>query len=194
MRKLLLTCLAIATVMLACDKKTPSGPDGIDPPDRPAPSTTTTSIPGQTTAAFVFSPLTPRLSQSVAFSAVTSAAGPGQVIVDYRWDLGDGDTAVGMNVGHAYAVEGTYNVTLTVKDDAGRTATTSRAVPVGGSFSTTTTTVSPLSVLVRYVSTQAPSQRAFGHDAELPGIGRQRPAFFIPGRTGEHPAARRRFL
>ena len=35
------------------------------------------------------------------------------------WDLGDGDTATGAQVSHAYAAPGAYDVTLTVRDDSG---------------------------------------------------------------------------
>lgn len=37
----------------------------------------------------------------------------------YEWDLGDGETATGENVTHAYETEGTFTVTLTVTDAQG---------------------------------------------------------------------------
>lgn len=40
----------------------------------------------------------------------------------YFWDFGDGATASGMTVTHAYSNEGIYEVTLTVTDDDGATA------------------------------------------------------------------------
>ncbi len=40
-------------------------------------------------------------------------------ITDYQWDLGDGTTAAGPTVDHAYAAPGTYTATLTVADAAG---------------------------------------------------------------------------
>lgn len=46
-------------------------------------------------------------------------------IISYLWDFGDGATAVGVKVNHAYEVEGVYNVTLTVVDDDGATASVS---------------------------------------------------------------------
>jgi PKD repeat protein len=37
----------------------------------------------------------------------------------FSWDFGDGATATGQNASHTYATTGTYNVTLTVTNDAG---------------------------------------------------------------------------
>nr|WP_255465860.1 PKD domain-containing protein [Cellulomonas sp. APG4] len=48
----------------------------------------------------------------------------------YAWDLGDGAAATGVQVEHAYAAAGTYNVTLTVTDDQGATAQLSQQVTV----------------------------------------------------------------
>src|SRR5206468_12961582 len=42
--------------------------------------------------------------------------------IDYQWDFGDTGTGSGATPSHTYAASGTYNVTLTVKDDAGLTA------------------------------------------------------------------------
>ena len=40
-------------------------------------------------------------------------------IASYEWDFGDGTTGTGFQVSHAYACDGTYDVTLTVTDSAG---------------------------------------------------------------------------
>ncbi|MBL0886154.1 LamG-like jellyroll fold domain-containing protein [Myceligenerans indicum] len=50
--------------------------------------------------------------------AGTSSDPDGQ-IASYAWDLGDGNTAAGATVEHAYAAAGTYEVTVTVTDDDG---------------------------------------------------------------------------
>ena len=42
---------------------------------------------------------------------------PDGTIVYYKWDLGDGTTASGMNVSHAYSEPGIYTAMLTVGDD-----------------------------------------------------------------------------
>ncbi|RNC83585.1 MAG: PKD domain-containing protein, partial [Winogradskyella sp.] len=41
----------------------------------------------------------------------------------YLWDFGDGNTAMGQSVTHAYTVAGIYNVTLTITDTSGCTST-----------------------------------------------------------------------
>lgn len=40
-------------------------------------------------------------------------------VVSYEWNFGDGTTAEGAKVSHSYEKDGTYDVTLTVKDSAG---------------------------------------------------------------------------
>jgi PKD repeat protein len=44
-------------------------------------------------------------------------------IVRYKWDFGDGETAVGAIVTHTYQQTGRFRVTLTVNDDSGNQAT-----------------------------------------------------------------------
>jgi len=95
---------------------------------------TVTVTAGQNpTADFVFSPTEPAVGQEVNFNASASRPAPGRQIVSYRWDFGDRtiETTAGPTVSHRYTAAGTYTVTLTVTDDAGRTATVSKTVPVG---------------------------------------------------------------
>ncbi|MGY4706661.1 PKD domain-containing protein [Candidatus Bipolaricaulota sp. J31] len=54
----------------------------------------------------------------IVFSAKGSYDLDGE-IVEYRWDFGDGTTGAGETVAHAYLKPGTYEVCLTVVDDAG---------------------------------------------------------------------------
>ena len=63
----------------------------------------------------------------------TGSSDPDGSIASYDWDFGDGNTGTGPQPQHAYSVPGTYDVTLTVTDDAGDTS-----VPV-----TTTATIDP---------------------------------------------------
>lgn len=55
---------------------------------------------------------------------------PDGTIVSYSWDFGDGNTASGQTVTHAYLEEGDYTVSLTVTDDVGATATDSISIAI----------------------------------------------------------------
>jgi PKD repeat protein len=80
-------------------------------------------------ASFTYSPKKPAKNVMVTFNA-SASHDPDRVIVAYHWDFGDQNSGTGMIVGHAYAKEGTYNVTLTVTDDDGLTGTTWKLVTV----------------------------------------------------------------
>jgi PKD repeat protein len=77
------------------------------------------------TPLFSTSPTGPVIGQAVFFNAAQSTPGAGHTIVTYRWAFGDGATGSGITVSHPYAVAATYNVQLTVVDEAGQTATSS---------------------------------------------------------------------
>jgi len=80
---------------------------------------------------FTISPTAPVINQQINFNAVESTPAPGRRIVSYTWDFGDGGApATGMQTSRAYARAGTYVVTLTVTDDAGRTASKNGEVSV----------------------------------------------------------------
>jgi PKD repeat protein len=55
---------------------------------------------------------------------------PDGTVVAWDWDLGDGNTATGVDPEHTYGASGTYTVILTVTDDEGATAQTSHLVEV----------------------------------------------------------------
>ena len=64
-----------------------------------------------------------------SFDASDSADPDGEV-VDHAWDFGDGSTGSGAEVEHDYGAAGTYDVVLTVTDNAGATASTAEQVTV----------------------------------------------------------------
>ena len=51
-------------------------------------------------------------------------------IVSYAWSFGDGSSGMGTTTSHHYSIAGTYTVQLTVTDDRGGTASTTRQVVV----------------------------------------------------------------
>ena len=100
------------------------------------------------TPAFTFSPATPGLNETVFFNAPTSTAGAGHSITFYQWAFGDGTTASGISVSHAYAAARTYTVQLTVTDETGQSATSAGtqipvAVPAAPAAPTAAFTFSP---------------------------------------------------
>ena len=100
--------------------------------DRTATATQSVSVnPGvEPTASFTFSPTDPLPGSTVFFNAASSRAAPGRRIVSYRWDFGNGGTGSGSTASRVYPAIGTYTVTLTVTDDAGRRAVASQTVQV----------------------------------------------------------------
>lgn len=82
------------------------------------------------TAAFVYSPTSPRASQDIFFTAEASRASNGRRIVAYDWNFGSGRTGTGVTVSKRYDQPGSYVVTLTVTDDAGQQGTVSQTIAV----------------------------------------------------------------
>lgn len=81
----------------------------------------------QVTASFTFSPTAPGINQDIFFDASASMPANGT----YTWNFGDGTAAgTGVRPTHQYRAAGTYTVTLTVANDIGQSATTTRTVPV----------------------------------------------------------------
>lgn len=64
---------------------------------------------------------------SVQFDSGASSDPDGSV-VGYLWDFGDGSTSTAANPSHTYATAGTYNVNLTVTDNAGASDSVTQAV------------------------------------------------------------------
>jgi PKD repeat protein len=88
---------------------------------------------GDPVAAFVFSPAAPGIGEQIVFNGSPSTAVSPRTIVKYDWEFGTGRTGTGMIVTKKYDTPGTYNVTLTVTDDAGNKGTATQGVTVGTS-------------------------------------------------------------
>lgn len=82
--------------------------------------------PGDLRAAFTATPNAPQDNQTVLFDASTSTGS----IVEYRWTFGDGGTGSGRVTQHAFALPGTYVVTLTIVDPFGRSTSTAQSITV----------------------------------------------------------------
>jgi PKD repeat protein len=92
---------------------------------------TVNALPTPPVADFSFMPVEPYAGEKVIFDASASYADPGYII-SYKWDFGDGNTksVTSETVMHAFDEGGDYTVTLTVKDDDGEEATTTKGIKV----------------------------------------------------------------
>ena len=81
------------------------------------------------TAAFTASSLGVFTNQDVTVDAAGTTDPDGDVLT-YAWTFGDGASASGTQVTHAYAAAGSFTVTLTVNDGRGGTDTASKTVVV----------------------------------------------------------------
>lgn len=70
---------------------------------------------------------------------MVTATPEGTTAVKFEWNFGDGETATGKEVTHTYTRTGTFRVTLTVTDSAGRTGSATEPVKVGESNGETDT-------------------------------------------------------
>ena len=146
MRNAFLGTLLLLALAVACESKPPTGP-GVVTITESTTSIETTSIPIPTVAAFTLSPQTPEVFQVVNFDATESKAPPGRTITRYDWDFGEGTTGAGVRTTKAYAISGTYLVTLTVTDSQGQQGRFSQPVTVRPVTNPTTAsfTISPAS-------------------------------------------------
>ncbi|MEA1865915.1 MAG: PKD domain-containing protein [Euryarchaeota archaeon] len=87
------------------------------------------------TASFVYTPENPTINQAITFDA-SSSYDPDGTIVSYEWDFGNRDTGTEEVITHSYSSAGDYDVTLTVTDNDGYTASETKTVSVVGGGTT----------------------------------------------------------
>jgi PKD repeat protein len=92
-------------------------------------SGSTVIVVGNATAAnFTVQPSTGVVGQPITFDGSSSPSSSG--IASYSWTFGDSTSGSGVVIAHTYTTAGSFTVTLTVVDNAGRSASTSKVVIV----------------------------------------------------------------
>jgi PKD repeat protein len=81
------------------------------------------------TASFTATPLSGQAPLTVSFDA-SGSSDPDGSIAGYAWTFGDGATGVGVTASRTYATAGTFTARLTVIDDNGANASSTRIVTV----------------------------------------------------------------
>src|SRR4051812_675903 len=98
---------------------------------------------GSVTPQFTVTPAAPADNEPALFDASASRSTTG-TIVQWLWQFGDGGTASGEVVQHAFRLPGTFAVTLTVVDSIGASNSITQNVVVGqGTLPTATFVTSP---------------------------------------------------
>ena len=88
---------------------------------------------GTPTAAFTVTPTPVQMSVPATFDASASTPGTNATSLTYAWSFGDGGSASGRIVTHAFTQIGTFTVTLTVTNERGLSASTTQTVTVATS-------------------------------------------------------------
>lgn len=89
-----------------------------------------------------YSPSEPEAGESVTFDGagtIVSNVPEDTVAASYRWNFGDGKKGSGSAPTHVYEAAGSYQVTLTVVDSAGRVGESQETITVSAATVTTTT-------------------------------------------------------
>ena len=93
-------------------------------------------VTGGLAPTFTIGPDPMKVGEQAVFDARSSQASPGNFIVTYAWDFGDGNEVFvvgeGPTIKHEYFREGTFTVRLRIIDSSGKSATASRTIVVVG--------------------------------------------------------------
>ncbi|QKW10043.1 trypsin-like serine protease [Streptomyces sp. NA04227] len=89
-----------------------------------------TQLPDSGAPTAAFTPNCSTTEPSCSFDATASKDGDGQ-IASYAWNFGDSTEGKGATPSHTYQKAGSYEVTLTVTDDAGKKGTVTHTVHAG---------------------------------------------------------------
>ena len=95
-----------------------------------ATATVTISVGNQLPNANANGPYDGIVNKEMLFDA-SGSSDPDGTIVSYNWDFGDGSTDTGESPTHTFTKDGTYEITLTVTDDVGETATDMTTATIG---------------------------------------------------------------
>lgn len=117
------------------------------------------------TASFTYSPTPVLVKLPINFDASNSCQGSpctSTGLTGFQWNFGDGTTASGKTTTKTFTSAGTFNVTLTVTNDRGVSASTTQAVTVGsGTAPTASFVFSPSTPqILQVVSFNAGASRA----------------------------------
>jgi PKD repeat protein len=85
---------------------------------------------GAPTVVISFSPTSPTAGNAINFNSSGTTFNGGATAASYQWDFGDGTTSTSANPSKTFGAAGSYNVTLTVTDSQGRSATARVTVTV----------------------------------------------------------------
>lgn len=105
-------------------------------------------------APFTHSPLLPLVNEIVTFNA-SASYDPDGYIANYTWDFDDGNTTTVTDpvIKHVYTAVATYNVTLTVTDNASLTDSTTKTITVAKLSSSISISPSPTTIKVGETTT-----------------------------------------
>ncbi len=112
------------------------------------PTANPTPVPNQPPTANAGGPYNGTQNMSVSFNGSRSSDSDGS-IKTYSWNFGDGSSGSGVMTTHSYSQTGTYNLTLSVTDDAGDSANDTTTVTIGaGNQAPVARTSGPYSAII----------------------------------------------